>query len=83
MHRRGHDRRGRVGAHAAGIGALIVIEDTLVILRRCQRKNMLAVGQDHERDFFAVEKFFDDDFVAGFAKGFSHQDLVDGAYALQ
>ena len=41
----GDDRGGRVGAHAAGIGPLVVVEDPLVILRRSQRQQMFAVGQ--------------------------------------
>ena len=73
-----HHRRGRVGAHAAGVGSLVVIEDALMVLGRSQRQHMFAVGQDHERGFFTVEKFFDDDFVAGGAERLSHEDFLDG-----
>ena len=34
---RGHDRRRRVGAHAAGIGPAVAIKNPLMILRRGQR----------------------------------------------
>ena len=83
MHRRCHDRRWRVGAHAAGVGSFIVVEDTLVILRRCQRQNMLAVGQHHERSFFAVQKFFDHKFVAGLTEGLAHENLIDGGFGFR
>jgi len=35
-HIRGHDRRGRIGAHAARIRPRIAVADTLVILRGCK-----------------------------------------------
>ena len=37
---------------------------------------MIAVAKDHERGFFALEKFFDDDFFSCFTKGFLHQNTV-------
>jgi hypothetical protein len=42
--RRQH-RGGAVGAHAAGIGAGIAIADALVVLRRAERHDGVAVGQ--------------------------------------
>ena len=41
---------------------------------------MFAVGQHHERSLFAVEKLFDDDFVAGGAETSAHENLIDGGF---
>ena len=41
---------------------------------------MFAVGKRHERGFFAVEKFFDDDFFAGCTKAFANQNIVNGGF---
>ena len=43
-----------VGAHAAGIGAGIAVADALVVLRRAERDDGLAVDQGEEADLLAV-----------------------------
>ena len=39
-----------VSAHAPGVRALVVVKDGLVVLRRHQRQNRAAVGQDNKGD---------------------------------
>ena len=48
VHRLGHDRRRRVGAHAAGIRPLVAVADALVVLRGGERDRGLAVAQREE-----------------------------------
>ena len=48
-----------ISAHAAGVGALVAIEDGLVILRRLERQNIYSVAQHDEAHFFTGEEFFD------------------------
>ena len=43
---------------------------------------MFAIGKHHERGFFPVEKFFDNDFLAGIAKNLSNQDFVNDVYGI-
>ena len=63
-------------------GPSIVVEDALVVLGRGQRKDVVAIGQDHERRFFAVEKFLDDHFFTGGTEGFTQENLIDGGICL-
>ena len=64
MRARDH-RRGRIGAHAAGVGTCVAVAQALVILRRGQRQDVLAVGHDDEAGFLARQEFLDDDLIAG------------------
>ena len=66
--RRRHDRRGRVGAHAAGVGARVAVADALVILRRRQRQRVRAVDEREEARLLALEEFLDHDLAAGLAE---------------
>ena len=52
-------RRGRVRAHAAGVGALIAVEQPLVVLAGRQRDHVLAVAQHDEAGFLAFQEGFD------------------------
>ena len=61
----GYHRRGRIRPHAAGVGALVVVEQALVILTGGQRHDVAAVAHHHEAGFFALQKLFDHH--AGFA----------------
>ena len=56
MHLGRHDRSGRVRAHAARVGALIPVAQTLVVLTGRQCEDMFAVGHDDEAGFFAGQK---------------------------
>ena len=42
---RRHDRRRRIGAHAAGVGTFLAVEHALVVLGRDQRQRMRAVDE--------------------------------------
>ena len=68
FHRRRHDRHRRIGAHAAGVGALVAVEHALVVLRGDQRDRGLAVAEREERRLLAVEEFLDHHLGAGVAQ---------------
>ncbi len=61
----GDEGGGRVGAHAAGVGASISVVAALVILRGGERQYGLVAGHDDEAHFLALQEFFDDDGAAG------------------
>ena len=54
-----------VGAHAAGVGAAIVVKDRLVILGGFERQDALAVAQADEADLLAGEELLDHYLAAG------------------
>ncbi len=56
----GHHRRGRIGAHAAGVRPRVAVADALVVLRRSERDGVLAVAQREERRLFALQELLDD-----------------------
>jgi len=77
MHLRRDDRRRRVRAHAAGVRAAILVEQTLVVLARRERERVLAVDHDDEARFLAVEEFLDHDACACVAELVARQHHVD------
>ena len=74
----GEDRHRRIGAHAAGVRALVAVEGALVVLRRGERDRGLAVAQREERDFLAGEKFLDHDLGAGRAEAAAEHHVDRG-----
>lgn len=60
-----YDRSRGVGAHAAGVGTLVIVEKSLVVLTGSHRKNVFAVHHNDETGFFAVEVILNDDTGAG------------------
>ena len=62
------DGRGRISAHAAGIGAFVAIIDALVILRRAERDRGFAVADREEAGLFAGQKILDHNALAGRAE---------------
>ena len=74
MHVGGDHRRGRVGAHAAGVGALVAILEALVVLAGGERERVFAVGHDDEAGFLAFHELLDDDARA--CLGVLHSHLV-------
>ncbi len=82
MHRLGHHRRRRIGAHPAGIGAGIAVADPLVVLRRGQRQYVLAIDQREKAGFLAPEKLLDDDLGAGRAEAARREHHVDRGMGL-
>ena len=69
VQRRRDDRRRRVGAHAAGVRALVAVAKALVVLRGRERQHVAAVGHDDEARFLALEELLDDDHAARLAEG--------------
>ena len=57
------DRRA-VRAHAARVRAALAVVDLLVVLRGRERERALAVAEDHEADFLALDEPLDEDAVA-------------------
>ena len=60
-HLRGHHRRRRVGAHAAGVRPAIAVEGALVVLRGAEKEQVLPVGENEEARLLAGHEFLDDD----------------------
>ncbi len=78
-HLRIHDLVGGISAHAAGIRALIVIEDALVVLRRHQRHYALAIAHHQKRQLITLQTFFQHDTRAGFAQHLAAEHVFGGA----
>ena len=72
-----HHRRGRIRAHAAGVGALVAVEDALVVLARGERQHALAVDHHDEARLLALHEFLDDDAMAGVAELVAGEHHVD------
>ena len=73
--------RGRIGAHAAGIGTGVAVADALVILRARKRDDILAVAEGEEACFLAVHEFLDHDGMTALPEAaFEHE--VDGLVRL-
>ena len=51
----------RVAAHAAGVGALVAVEDPLVVLGGGERDDVLAVADRQQRELLAIEELLGDD----------------------
>ena len=79
MQGRRHDRRRRIGAHAAGVRAAVAIEQAFVVLAGGERQDMIAVDHDNEAGFFADQKFFDQDARAGGAELVVGEHEIDRA----
>ena len=76
------DLAGRIGAHPAGVRALVVVEDALVVLRRYQRNHALAVTHHEERQLLALQALFEHNARAGIAQHLAAQHLFGGALRL-
>ena len=60
MQLRRHHRRGRIGAHAAGVGSEVAVLQPLVVLAGRKRQRVHAIGHDDEARLFASEELLDD-----------------------
>ena len=60
--------RRRIGAHAAGVGALLAVEDALVVLGGGQRQRVRAVDQGEEARLLADQALLDHHLGAGRAE---------------
>ena len=70
-------RNGEYAAHAAGVGALVVVEGAFVVLAGFERDDRAAVGQGQHAGLLAVEPLLDDQAVAGLAEDAANHDLID------
>jgi hypothetical protein len=82
VHFRRHDRRRRIGAHAAGVGTLVAVADALVVLRRGKRDRGLAVAQREERGFLADQTILDHDFPGRLPEA-AAEHHVDGGFGFR
>ena len=78
MQGRCDDRRRGIGSHPACIGAFVVVQQALVVLTGCQRKDVLAIDQNDETGFFTFQKFLDNDPGASIPQLVVGEHHVDG-----
>ena len=83
VHLRRHHRRGRVGAHAAGVGPGVAVADALVVLRGRHRQRVRAVDHGNEAGLLAVEEFLDHHSRAGVAEGVALEHVADRGFGLR
>ena len=57
---RAEPRERRVGAHAAGVGAGVAVEQALVVLGGAERQHVVAVAEEEERDLGSGEELLDE-----------------------
>ena len=62
---------GRVHAHAAGVRPRVAFADSLVILRRNQRRHVLAVAEAQKAQFLALQKLLDHHLLLGRSQQFA------------
>ena len=74
----GHNRRGGVGTHAAGIGAGIALTNTFVILRGGHGQHVLAIDHHDKARLLALKKAFHDNPRAGVTELVIGEHVVDG-----
>ena len=65
----------RVAAHAAGVRALVAVEDPLVVLRGSERDDVLAVAERQQRQLLAVEELLEHDL--GLAEALLDEEGLD------
>ena len=78
----GGDVGGCVAAHAAGVRALVAVEDALVVLGEGERAERVAIAEGEDAEFVAEEELFDDNFTTSVAKGLVDHDLLKGFLGL-
>ena len=74
--------RGRMAAHAAGIGAGVALAGALVVLGRLQHQHALAVGQCEGAHFLARKAILDHDRRARLTEGALDHRRADGCFGL-
>src|SRR5690606_9777807 len=77
VHFGGNHRCRGVGAHAAGIGAGVIVADPFVVLAGGHGQDVLAVHHDDEAGFLAFQELFDHHPMAGGTKGIAGQHILD------
>jgi len=73
---------GGEGAHAAGVGAAVSIEEALVISRGRKADEAFAVTQRDDADLRADEAFLDDDARTGVAEEVIRQDAANCRFSV-
>ncbi len=73
---------GAVGAHAAGVRALVAVPQLLVVLRDGQDDVRDAVGQHVDRHLAPGQEFLDHELAPGVAEDALVHDAVDGLRGL-
>ena len=63
-----HHGCGRVGAHAARVGAGVAIADALVVLGAVSARAVLAIAEREKARLLAFEELLDDELRAGGAE---------------
>mmetsp|Transcript_116421 Transcript_116421/g.301761 ORF Transcript_116421/g.301761 Transcript_116421/m.301761 type:complete len:391 (+) Transcript_116421:470-1642(+) len=69
-------RCGCVGTHATCVRSLVMVIDTLMVLRRHHHAGNLAVGKGHATALLANKELLDDHLVTSIAEGFVDHDLL-------
>ena len=83
VHQRfGDDRRRAVSSHAAGVRSGVVVERALVVLRRFQRQDRVAVDDRQDTRLVAGQTFFNDNLGPRRAEGVFEHDPLDRAESL-
>ena len=82
MHCLGYDRGWRIRSHATGIGPLIPIKNSLMILGGWQREDSLSISKCNKRCLFTNKKLFDNNAVAGITKSLFFHNLIDSLFGL-
>src|SRR6185436_6176895 len=77
----GYARR-RARAHASGVRARIAIAEALVIARRRKEHPALAVGEEEDRGFFALQELLDDQRAPRIAEHAAAHPAVDRRHRL-
>ena len=75
----GHDGRGGVSAHAAGVGAGVAVADAFVVLGVAEFDGGFPIGEGEVADFGALHKFFDDDGFSRCAEG-AGEHIMHGGF---
>ena len=82
MHVGIHHGRGRISAHAPGVGPGVAIVRGFVILAGGQGQGRFAIGHDDKTGLLAGQELFDHHAVPGVAKGISGQHIPHRGFRL-
>ncbi len=80
LQRGGHQWARAERAHPTGVRPFVVVEHSLVVLRRQEGDEILAVGDDEERDFRSCQHLLEHDACPGIAKAAIDHGGVHGGF---
>ena len=78
----GHHGSRCIGAHAAGVGAFVVVEDSLVVLGGNHGHHVGAIAETEDRCFFSFHEFFDNHGPSGAAEAVAFQHVFHCTHCL-